>query len=117
MLQKVEDYDGLVILATNFKSNMDEAFSRRFQSIVHFPMPKSTQRLKLWENAISKEAKLDEDINLNQVANKYEIAGGSIMNIIRYASLMAIRNGDNIIRNKDLQEGIVREFRKEGKTF
>ena len=117
LLQKVEDYDGLVILATNFKSNMDEAFSRRFQSIIHFPMPKSTQRLKLWENAISKEAKLDEEINLNQVANKYEIAGGSIMNIIRYASLMAIRNGDKTIRNKDLQEGIVREFRKEGKTF
>jgi AAA+ superfamily predicted ATPase len=117
LLQKVEDYNGLVILATNFKSNLDEAFTRRFQSIIHFPMPKSAERLKLWKNAISSEASLDKDINLNQIANKYEIAGGSIMNIIRYVSLMAIRNGDNIIRNKDLQEGIVREFRKEGKTF
>ncbi len=117
LLQKVEDYDGLVILATNFKSNLDEAFARRFQSIIHFPMPKPAQRLKLWKNAISPEARLDKDINLNQVANKYEVAGGSIMNIVRFASLKAISKGDNIIKNKDLQEGILREFRKEGKTF
>ncbi len=117
LLQKVEDYDGLVILATNFKSNLDEAFARRFQSIIHFPVPKPAQRLKLWENAISPEAILDKDINLNQIANKYEVTGGSIMNIVRFASLKAISNGENIIKNKDLQEGIIREFRKEGKTF
>jgi len=117
LLQKVEDYDGLVILATNFKSNLDDAFTRRFQSIIHFPMPKTSQRLKIWKNAIPETAKLDEDVNLSQIANKYEIAGGSIMNIIRFASLMAINSGDNVIRQKDLQEGIVREFKKEGKTF
>jgi len=117
LLQKVEDYDGVVILATNFKSNLDEAFTRRFQSIIHFPMPKSAQRLKLWENAFSEETKLEDSINLNQIANKYELAGGSIMNIIRYVSLAAIQNGDNIILLKDIQEGIAREFRKEGKTF
>lgn len=117
LLQKVEDYDGLVILATNFKSNLDEAFSRRFQSIIHFPMPKPEQRLHLWKDAIPAAAKLDKDVNLTQLAGRYEIAGGSIMNVIRYASLMAIKNGDNIIRPSDLQEGIIREFRKEGKTF
>ena len=117
LLQKVEDYDGLVILATNFKSNLDEAFARRFQSIIHFPMPKPAQRLELWKNAISPKATLDKDINLNQIANKYEIAGGSIMNIVRYASLKAISEDSNTIKNKDLQEGIIREFRKEGKTF
>jgi SpoVK/Ycf46/Vps4 family AAA+-type ATPase len=117
LLQKVEDYDGLVILATNFKSNMDDAFSRRFQSIVYFPIPKSEQRLQLWKNAIPTTAKLSPEIDLAQIANKYEMAGGSIMNIIRYAALMAIKSGGGIILQSDLQEGIIREFRNEGKTF
>ncbi|HEY9113613.1 MAG TPA: ATP-binding protein [Bacteroidales bacterium] len=117
LLQKVEDYDGLVILATNFKSNLDDAFARRFQSIIHFPMPKTEQRLQLWKNAIPTSAKLSPEIDLNQISNKYEMAGGSIMNIIRYAALMAVKNGDGIIHQHDLQEGIIREYRKEGKTF
>lgn len=117
LLQKVEDYDGLVILATNFKSNLDDAFSRRFQSIIHFPVPKQEQRVQLWKNAIPSSAKLSPEIDLNQIANKYEMAGGTIMNVIRFAALMAIKNGDGIIQQHDLQEGIIREYRKEGKTF
>jgi len=117
LLQRVEDYDGIAILSTNFKSNIDDAFLRRFQSVIHFPMPKSEQRLQLWKNAIPSSAKLSKEVNLNQIANNYEITGGSIMNVIRHAALMAIENGDGVIQQRDLQEGIIREFRKEGKTF
>lgn len=117
LLQKVEDYDGLVILATNFKSNMDEAFARRFQSVIHFPVPKAGQRFHLWKNAIPDAARLSQEIDLNLIANNYEIAGGSIMNVVRYAALMALEKGDGILQAADIQEGIIREFRKEGKTF
>ncbi len=117
LLQKVEDYNGVVILATNYKSNLDEAFLRRFQSTIYFPIPKPEQRKSIWENAISQKATLEEGINFSYLANKYELSGGSIMNIIRYASLNAIKAGDNVIRQKDLLDGIIREFRKEGKMF
>lgn len=117
LLQRVEEYGGLVILATNLKSNLDDAFTRRFQTIVHFPMPQSEERLRHWEDGISSNAVLDPEINLRQVAAKYELSGGAILNIIQYASLMALKQGDGVIRKKDLFEGIRREFSKEGRTI
>ena len=116
LLQRIEDYPGVIILASNLKSNIDEAFARRFQSMIHFPMPGPEERLMLWENAFSKKSELDSDVDLTTIAHEYELSGGSISNIVRYCSLKAIERGEHVIRKADLLNGIKKEFKKEGKV-
>jgi SpoVK/Ycf46/Vps4 family AAA+-type ATPase len=115
-LQRIEDFPGVVILATNLKANLDEAFSRRFQSMIYFPIPGPEQRLKLWQQSFSDKTVLDEGFDLSEIAEKYELAGGAIINITRYASLMALKSGNNIVLKKDVMAGIRKEYMKEGKT-
>lgn len=115
LLQRVEDFPGVVILATNLKGNIDEAFARRFQSMIYFPMPGSEERLRLWSAAFSTRCQLEDGFDLARVADDYEVAGGAIINVTRFASLMALRRGNNVIRAQDVRHGIRRELRKEGK--
>ena len=117
LLQRLEDYNGLVVLSSNMRSNVDEAFGRRLQSIIHFPMPRYAERLALWKQSFSHHTNLADDVNLEVIAEKYEVAGGSIINVVQYASLMALHRNENIIRNIDIHEGIKKELRKEGKTM
>jgi hypothetical protein len=117
LLQRVEDYAGVVILASNLRANIDEAFMRRFQAIIHFPMPKPADRLRLWEEGFSDQTELDPRISLNHFAAEYEMSGGGIMNVIRYATLMALSKNTRTIAYDDLLNGIRKEFNKEGKTF
>jgi SpoVK/Ycf46/Vps4 family AAA+-type ATPase len=117
LLQRVEEFPGLVILASNFKSNMDDAFLRRFQSIIHFPMPEAPERQRLWEQSFSKKSKPEKDVDFAEIAKKYKLAGGSIINVVRYASLMAASRKSTEIKNSDIIKGIRREFQKEGKTI
>lgn len=116
LLQRVEDYSGVVILASNQRSNLDEAFTRRFQSIIHFPMPKQNERYQLWKNSFSLKTKLGEDVNLSEIAANYELSGGAIMNAIRYATLMTLKKKRMIISMDDIREGIRKELQKEGRT-
>jgi hypothetical protein len=116
LLQRIEDFPGIVILASNMKSHIDEAFSRRFQSIIHFPMPDYAQRLRLWEdNFKAKPFRLADDINLQGLARDNEISGGNIINVLRYACLKAAARGSETIRAEDIQQGIRDERHKEGK--
>lgn len=115
LLQRIEDFNGVVILASNLKSNIDDAFTRRFQSVIYFPVPAPEQRLQLWSNAFPEVATLDEKINLKHIAFKYELTGGTIMNIIRYSSLMTLKRNENTIILNDIEQGIKREYMKEGK--
>jgi SpoVK/Ycf46/Vps4 family AAA+-type ATPase len=117
LLQRIEDFDGVTILASNMKANMDDAFARRFHSIVHFAMPKRAERLRLWREAFSMKSKLDPRIEMAVLAEKHEMTGGSIMNVVRYASLMALGRGDNLILKDDVEEGIRRELLKEGRAI
>jgi hypothetical protein len=116
LLQRVEDFPGLVILATNFKANVDEAFSRRFQSMIYFPLPGPEQRKQLWKQSFSLKTTFAENVNIDEVAKKYELAGGAIINVVRYCTLKALKRGDNMILNEDILTGIRREFGKDGKT-
>ncbi|MCB0529578.1 MAG: ATP-binding protein, partial [Saprospiraceae bacterium] len=116
LLQRVETYNGLVILASNFKSNIDEAFVRRFQSIIHFPMPKASERQLLWQKAFPEKMSLN-DLNINALAQKYELTGAAILNIVQYACLRTLERGENDISDVDIREGVVREFSKEGKII
>lgn len=116
LLQRIEEFDGIVILASNLKTNIDDAFIRRFQSVIYFPMPRPPERLRIWQNAFSPKTVLEKKIDLESVAQKYDLSGGTIMNVVRFASLKALSRNNNIILLEDLETGIRREFLKEGKT-
>ncbi len=116
LLQRVEECTNLVILATNLKDNFDDAFLRRFQSIIYFPIPSENERLRLWEKGFSQKADL-QDIDLLKLSSKYELSGANIINIIRLASLMAINKNTNKINKEDVIMGIRREKYKEGKII
>jgi hypothetical protein len=117
LLQRVEDFPGLIILASNFKNNIDPAFIRRFNAIIHFPAPTASERLAIWQKAMPAKARLDDDVDLVAIANRYELTGSSIVSVIHYASLQTISRGDDVITKKDIVEGIKREYEKEEKVF
>jgi hypothetical protein len=117
LLQRIEDFNGVVILASNLKTNIDAAFLRRFQSVIHFPMPKPAERYRIWKNAFSPKASLEKRVDLEKLSEKHEISGGTIMNTVRYVSLKALSRNNNTILADDLEEGIRREFLKEGRTM
>lgn len=116
LLQRIEAFDGLVVLATNMKNNIDEAFLRRFDAIIHFPMPQPAERLRLWQNGFSPACTLEPGLDLPAIARQYELSGGHIVNVIQFSSLMALKRGEKIIRQEDVVKGVRREFRKAGRT-
>jgi ATP-dependent 26S proteasome regulatory subunit len=85
--------------------------------MVYFPMPGPEERLRLWSGAFSSQSRLDEDVDLQNIAEEYEVAGGAIINVSRFASLMALRRGSDVIRLRDIRHGIRREFHKDGKLI
>src|SRR5205814_1944452 len=110
LLQRIEDYPGLLILASNFKNNIDSAFMRRFHTTVYFPIPDNKERLLLWKKSMPSIIQVEPGVNLNELANKYEITGAAILNVMHYAMLKAIAANDCFIRMQDIIEGIRREF-------
>ena len=117
LLQLIEDFHGEVILASKLRAKMDEAFTRRFQAIIHFNMPSTEERYQLWQNAFSGICTLSEEIDLYQIAEDYELAGGAIINVLRYCALAAIGRNDSVVTKNELLKGIKREFSKENKTL
>ncbi|MCV9930375.1 ATP-binding protein [Flavobacterium sp. LS1R49] len=117
LLQRIENHPGLVILASNFKTNIDMAFTRRFQSIIEFEVPSYGERLQLWKNNLPKGIKISEDVNLNELSKKYDITGANIVNIIQYACLRTLEDGNESINLHHLLQGIKKEYAKEGKMM
>ena len=117
LLQRVEDYPGLLILASNLKHNIDDAFLRRFNSVIHFPKPDANERLRIWKNSMPQQLGLHADVNLNEIAIKYDITGSTIVNIIQYASLSAFSKKAKVICYEDIFNGLKREFHKEDKSM
>lgn len=101
LLQRIEDFPGTVILATNLKSNIDEAFSRRFQSIIYFPMPDEELRAALWRSMLPKEWLGDDAEELIATAAQTELSGGSIANVVRRCAITMIHQ--NRLDNSMLQ--------------
>lgn len=115
LLQRIEDFPGVAILATNLKSNMDDAFSRRFQSFVFFPMPEPPDRLRLWEQAFD-GLPLDEKVDFEKIANDHEMAGGAIINVLRYVAIWLRQKKLKAVTQRLILDGIRKELSKEGKT-
>lgn len=101
LLQRIEDFPGTVILATNLKSNIDEAFSRRFQSIIYFPMPSEELRADLWRSMLPKEWLGDDAEELIAAAAQSELSGGSIANVVRKCALQLVNKPLNKV-NKNV---------------
>ncbi|WP_374539494.1 ATP-binding protein [Chitinimonas taiwanensis] len=117
LLQRIEDFPGVVILASNLRGNIDEAFSRRFQSMIYFPMPDATQRLQLWRSLLNQPERLADDIDLLELAEQHELSGGAMVNVLRFAVLQANREASSQLHARHLQQGLAREMRKEGRTL
>lgn len=115
LLQRVEDFPGLVILASNLKGNIDEAFLRRFQAVIHFPLPGAAERFKIWKDAFTDVPGAPDKGDLRMLAQKYELSGANIINAAHYACLRAAATG----KKPELEfalTGIQRELQKEGKV-
>ena len=89
---------------------------RRFQSLIHFPIPAASHRLHLWRNAFE-NAPVDENIDFRSLAKDYNLSGGMIINVLRFCALSAVAREAPMIYEEDIIEGVKAEFRKEGKTF
>jgi ATP-dependent 26S proteasome regulatory subunit len=113
-LHRIESFPGLVIFATNLKENINNAFTRKFQSIIHFTMPSKAERLQLWKKAFSGKCELDTSIDIENIAEQFELTGGAIINILRYCALTVIPKNETIVSKRDLLKGIRREFKKDG---
>lgn len=117
LLQRIESHSGLVILASNMKGNIDSSFTRRFNSIIEFENPGTTEREQLWQNYIPPSVKIDNKISLKELARKFEITGANIVNVIHYAGLKTLENHSTTISYDDLMKGIQKEYQKEGKMI
>ncbi|SHL39818.1 ATPase family associated with various cellular activities (AAA) [Chitinophaga jiangningensis] len=117
LLQRVEDFPGLVILATNYKSNIDAAFLRRFNAIIEFPLPEPGEREMLWQKAMPADIRVDETVNLAQLAARYPVSGATINQVVYYAVLQYYHRHLPAISQELLIAGVQRELRKEDKLL
>lgn len=116
LLQRLEDYPGMVILSTNQRGHMDEAFARRFQSTVLFSIPDADARLTLWE-AMFRNGRiaLADDVRFDLLAQQYPLAGGAIINVLRHACLRAVVRTPAVVTLADIMAGIKLESQKAGR--
>ncbi len=114
LLQRMEDYDGVTILATNLRANLDEAFLRRIQFALDFPFPEAEDRLRIWQALFPKNVPTAPDLNLKRLADSFRLAGGNIRNIIVSAAYLAASNGQ-VITMSHMLHGTRRELQKMGR--
>jgi SpoVK/Ycf46/Vps4 family AAA+-type ATPase len=115
LLQKMEEYEGIAILATNLRQNMDEAFVRRIQVIIEFPFPDAEFRQRIWEVTFPKEAPL-ENVDFTQLAQEIKLPGGNIKNMALAAAFFAACDRQSI-QMKHLIKAAEREHEKLGRNW
>ena len=116
LLQKMEEYQGVSILATNLRQNLDEAFVRRLQAIVEFPFPDEEYRRRIWQRAFPPEAPLGEDVEFDCLAREVRLAGGNIKNMAVAAAFYAVADGGTI-HMPHLVQAARREHQKLGRSW
>ena len=116
LLQKMEQYPGITILATNLRQNLDEAFVRRLAFIVQFPFPDEAMRRRIWARVWPMDIPRSEDVNLDDLSRQYKLSGGNIRNIALAASFFAAHEG-RVVTNTALLQAARREFQKLGKAL
>jgi ATP-dependent 26S proteasome regulatory subunit len=116
LLQRMEEYEGIAILATNLRQNVDEAFVRRLRFIVEFPFPDEEHRRRIWDVTFPREAPLGDDVELAALARELKLAGGNIKNIALAAAFGAAAEG-RVIGMSHLLRAARREYQKLGRSW
>jgi SpoVK/Ycf46/Vps4 family AAA+-type ATPase len=116
LLQRLEVYEGLAVLTTNLRGNIDEAFVRRLDCVLEFPLPEEAERLQIWQRAVPREAPVCEDVDLEFLARKFKLAGGHIRNIALTAAYLAAEDR-TAIGMKHFARATRREYQKLGKLI
>jgi hypothetical protein len=114
LLQRMESFDGVAILTTNLRTNVDDAFTRRLDAIVDFPMPEEDDRRRLWEANLPASVPRGEGIDLDFLAKRFKVSGGNIRNICVTAAYLAAAD-DRDVAMTDLIRATEREYRKLGR--
>jgi SpoVK/Ycf46/Vps4 family AAA+-type ATPase len=115
LLQRMESFDGIAILATNLRANLDDAFTRRLQFIVDFPVPAEPERRRIWGIALPEELPLQDDVDLDRLARDVRFTGGNIRNAVLHAAFLAAAQ-DTAIGMRHLDEAVRRESLKMGRV-
>jgi hypothetical protein len=113
LLQRMETYDGVVVLSTNLLRHIDDAFARRLTFTLHFPFPDAALRRRLWRGAWPREAPLDVDADLDALGEEHALSGANITNAVLHAAHLAAAEGE-VISNEHLQRGVDLERSKLG---
>lgn len=116
LLQRMEEYEGIAILATNFRKNMDEAFVRRLHFTIEFPFPDDTDRLRIWQGIWPADTPRDAALDLELLARRFEMTGGNIKNVAVAAAFLAA-DEDQVVRLRHVMRATQREFQKTGKLL
>lgn len=114
LLQKMEEHTGITILTTNFLENIDKAFFRRINYVVHFAFPNAAARKEIWQKMFTKEVPIAKDVDFNFIAKQFELSGGSIKNACLTAAFMAASENTEITM-KHMIKSIEYEIKKQGK--
>jgi ATP-dependent 26S proteasome regulatory subunit len=114
LLQKMDEYDGIVVLATNLRTNIDDAFLRRMRAIVEFPFPEWEDRLQIWRRMLRPPAPIDSGVELEFLAKQFRITGGNIKNIVLLGAFLAAESG-GAIAMRHLMRAAKREYQKLGR--
>jgi hypothetical protein len=115
LLQKIEEYEGVVILASNLSKNIDLAFARRMHYVVEFPLPDENHREKLWRGMFPAAVPLGADVDFQFLARQFPIAGGDIRNVALEAAFLAAEDG-KVVTMKQLARALARQMMKQGKV-
>ncbi len=116
LLQRFEEYDGTVILTSNYPRGIDEAFSRRMHFVIEFPMPDEEMRRQLWASLLPPELPLADDVDIERLVVRFELSGGNIQNIILGAAFLAAEDGRPVTM-LDIMRAVQLEYQKIGKTI
>jgi hypothetical protein len=114
LLQRMEAYNGVTILATNLRANLDEAFTRRLQFAVDFPFPEEADRLRIWQTLFPPDVPRAPDVEFEMLAQRFKLAGGSIRNVIVNSAYLAA-SSSGVVTMEHLLHGTRRELQKMGR--
>lgn len=116
LLQKIEEQEGVIIMATNYLENIDQAFIRRIQFIVDFPKPSKDERRKIWSGMFTDKVPISDNVDFEYLADRFELSGGEIKNIVLNSIFMAVNQGSEVTM-KHILLSLKQELEKQGKIL
>lgn len=109
LLQRIEEYDGVALLSSNLKQNIDDAFTRRFHFVIEFPYPDTDAREEIWQRSLPAQAPLADDVDFRFLAERFKFTGGNIKNSVLRAAFLGATDGEEISM-RHLLRGVTREY-------